>query len=132
MKLGLGIWYWSVAILLLIIGVSQGGIVVGNHVESQQTELGLDPLSRFVSVLADANIITREDIQVYGRQARENPLSELVFDVFKELVGDVLSMTVGSYLGLDNRRNSEEFSLFNMVMSAVRKNTLQKRMGCPT
>lgn len=71
MKFGFRIWYWSVAILVLKLGVARGGLVIGNHLESDETELGLDPLSRFVSVLADANIITNEDIQVYGRQARE-------------------------------------------------------------
>ncbi len=61
-------------------------------------------------------------------------MSELAFDVFKEVVAEFLTATLGSYLGVATRRTSEDDSLnlVSMVMSAVRKNTIQKRMGCPT
>lgn len=54
--------------------------------------------------------------------------------MFKEVVSEFLSATLGAYLGVDNRRTGSEVELnpISMVLAAVRKNTIQRRMGCPT
>lgn len=64
---------------------------------------------------------------------RFSPLTDLVFGVFKEIVSELLTSTLGNFLGVQTERNSnDDISLISMILSAVRKNTLQKRMGCPT
>ncbi len=62
-----------------------------------------------------------------------SPLSELVFDVMKELISRTVTEMMGPYFGVETKRTSEDgFNVVTMIMEAVRKSTLQKRMGCPT
>ena len=55
----------------------------------------------------------------------------MVFDVFKIMVGEVLSSTLGSYLGVGPERSGEDFNWISIIMGAVQNNTMSKRMGCP-
>lgn len=70
------------------------------------------------------------------RQAKLSPLSDLLFDVFKEIVAELITETVGSYLGFNStRRTDSEVSavgsgLMDMILDAVRKHTLRKKRGC--
>lgn len=58
-------------------------------------------------------------------------MGELIFDVMKEVFSTFLAETVGSYMGFATERTSEDFNIVSMILNAVRKNTVSKRMGCP-
>ena len=65
-----------------------------------------------------------------------SPLSDLMFDVFKEIVAELITETVGSYLGFGStRRTGENDSglaggLMDLILHAVRKHSLRKKRGC--
>ena len=61
-----------------------------------------------------------------------SPLTELAFDVFKEVVSELIAETIGSYLGVGNRRKDSEdgFGLMEMILNALRKQSLRKKRGC--
>ena len=67
-----------------------------------------------------------------------SPLSDLLFDVMKEIVAELITETVGSYLGFNSTRRTDSDSglegagsgLMDMILDAVRKHTMRKKRGC--
>ena len=67
-------------------------------------------------------------------------LSDLIFDVFKEVIAELITETVGSYLGLGSTRRTGEVNssasggwaggLMDLILHAVRKHSLKKKRGC--
>lgn len=69
------------------------------------------------------------------RQAKLSSLSDLAFDVFKEIVAELITETLGSYLGFSSRTDSKVSptgvgGILDMILDAVRKHTLRKKRGC--
>ena len=61
----------------------------------------------------------------------------MIFDVVKEIVAELITETVGSYLGFNTTRRTDNgdssslgLGLMDMILGAVRKHTLRKQRGC--
>ena len=52
-----------------------------------------------------------------------------MFDVFKEVVAELITESVGGLFGFESRTESGG-GLFATVINAVRKRTIAKRKGC--
>ena len=53
----------------------------------------------------------------------------MAFDVVKDVVSELFTSFVGSYLGFASERNSN-MNVVEMFLNSVRKHTIQKKMGC--
>jgi hypothetical protein len=57
-------------------------------------------------------------------------LTDMAYEVFKEMLSEFLFGTVGNLLGIENRR-TENVGMFERIIGAIRKHTIHKKMGCP-
>jgi hypothetical protein len=55
----------------------------------------------------------------------------MAYEVFKEMLSEFLFGTVGSLFGIENRRTDNGAGIFERIVGAIRKHTIQKKMGCP-
>ena len=57
-------------------------------------------------------------------------LTDMAYEVFKEMLSEFLFGSVGSLFGIENRRTGNP-GIFELIVGAIRKHTIQKKMGCP-
>ena len=67
---------------------------------------------------------------IYDSYPIFSDLTEMAYEVFKEMLSEFLFGTVGSFFGIENRR-TENVGMFERIVGAIRKHTIHKKMGCP-
>ena len=56
-------------------------------------------------------------------------LSELIVDIIKEVIAELVTEGIGGYFGLSSKRTSN-FGWVDLVLSAAKKATFSDRNGC--
>ena len=56
-------------------------------------------------------------------------ISDLIIDVIKEAIAELITEGIGGYLGFASKR-TENFGWIDIITNAVKKATIEKRTGC--
>ena len=56
-------------------------------------------------------------------------LSELIIDVIKEVIAELITESIGGYFGLSSKRTSN-LGWVDLILNAAKKATLSQRNGC--